>query len=85
MVPGYLSNAVYYGPGGTDTSENPLYVDEFAEFPGNLSFGQITNIFYETKFYQGLLYPGLTAKPPLVIFNSYGCGPDFSGDQKRGC
>ena len=81
MVPGSVNASVYYGAGGTDTSANPVYVDEFAEFPGNLNFGQITNIFYETKFYQGLVFPGLTANPPLVIFNSYGCGPDFSGDQ----
>ncbi|HSY36825.1 MAG TPA: hypothetical protein VK814_13805 [Acidobacteriaceae bacterium] len=81
VVPGYVYAGVYYGPGGTDTSENPLYVDEFAEFPGNLSFGQITNIFYETKFWQNLVYPGLTANPPLVIFGNYQCGPDFSADQ----
>jgi hypothetical protein len=81
IVGGYVSNGVYYGAGGTDTSQNPLYVDEFAIFPSALSFGQVTNLFYTTKFYQGLLYPGLTAKPPLVIFGGYGCGPDFSGDQ----
>jgi hypothetical protein len=81
LVPGSVNASVYYGPGGTDTAQNPLIVDEFAEFPGNLSFGQVTNIFYETKFYQGLVFPGLAANPPLVIFNSYGCGPDFSQDQ----
>jgi hypothetical protein len=81
MVPGYVNAGAFYGSGGTDTSENPLYVDEFAEFPSNLSFGKITNIFYETKFYQGLLYSGLTANPPLLIYESSGCGPDFSGDQ----
>jgi len=81
MVPGFVNAATYYGPGGTDTTALPVYVDEFATFPGDLSFGQITNIFYNTKFYQGLVYPGLTTNPPLVIFNSAGCGPDFSGDQ----
>ncbi len=81
IMGGSVSNGVLYGPGGTDTSENPLYIDEFAIFPGNLSFSQITNIFYETKFYQNLVYPGLTSNPPLVILNGYGCGPDPSGDQ----
>jgi hypothetical protein len=81
MVPGYLSNGAYYGVGGTDTTQNPVYVDEFAIFPGNLTFGQITNLFYETKFYQGELFPSILAKPPLVIFEGNGCGPDFSGDQ----
>ena len=81
MVPGYVNNKTFYGPGGTDTTQNPLYVDEFAEFAGNLSIQQIANLFYTTKFYQNLLYPGLAANPPLVIMNNYGCGPDFSGDQ----
>ena len=69
------------GRHANDSSQGVVNVDEFAIFPGNLSFGQLTNIFYDTKFYQGLLYPGITSNPPLVIFNTYGCGPDFSGDQ----
>jgi hypothetical protein len=81
MVPGYVSNGAYYGVGGADTSQNPVYVDEFAIFPSDLSFGQVTNLFYTTKFWQSLIYPGLLANPPLVILNNYGCGPDFSGDQ----
>ena len=81
MVPGYVSSGVSYGVGGSDTTQNPVYIDEFAIFPGNLTFGQISNIFYETKFYQGQLFPGITTNPPLVIFESTGCGPDFSGDQ----
>lgn len=82
VVPGFLINAVYYGPGGSDTTQNPVYMDEFVEFPGNLTFGQITNLFYETKFYQSLLYS--YAKPPKVILEGSGCGPDFSGDQTMG-
>ncbi len=81
MVPGYLSNGVVYGVGGTDAAQNPVNSDEFAIFPGNLTFGQITNIFYETKFYQSQLFPNILANPPLVVFEGYGCGPDFSGDQ----
>ncbi len=81
MVPGYVSSGTTYGVGGTDAAQNPVYVDEFALFPSALSFGAISNIFYETKFYQGLLYPGITANPPLVILGNQGCGPDYSGDQ----
>jgi len=81
MVPGYVYAGNYYGADASDSSQGAVNVDEFAIFPGNLSFGQLTNIFYDTKFYQGLLYSGLTSNPPLVIFNTYGCGPDFSGDQ----
>ncbi len=82
VVPGYYSNGVYYGPGGSDATQNPLTVDEFALFPGNLTFGQVTNIFYETKFYQNLLYA--YAKPPKVVLESCCCGPDYSGDQTMG-
>ena len=79
LVPGYVSNGAYYGMDNADSSQNPLYIDEFAIFPGNLSFGQVTNLFYTTKFYQNLLYSYTT--PPVVVFDSCGCGPDFSGDQ----
>lgn len=81
MVPGYVSGGTYYGVGGTDASQNPVYEDEFAIFPSDLSFGQVTNLFYTTKFWQSLIYPGLQANPPLVILGTQGCGPDFSGDQ----
>ena len=81
MVPGYISGGAVYGVGGSDMSQNAVYVDEFAIFPSALTFGQITNIFYTTKFYQNFLYPGLAANPPLVILGTQGCGPDFSGDQ----
>jgi hypothetical protein len=81
MVPGYVSNGQAYGVGGTDSSQNPVYIDEFALFNTALTFGQVTNLFYPTKFWQSLIYPGLLANPPLVILGGYGCGPDFSGDQ----
>ncbi len=81
MVPGYISNGVTYGVDGPDASQNPVYVDEFALFNSDLTFGQVSNLFYTTKFWQSLLYPGLLANPPLVILGGWGCGPDFSGDQ----
>jgi hypothetical protein len=78
MVPGYVSNGSYYGIAGTNNAAPPVYIDEFAIFPGNLSFPDVTALFYETKFYQGELYNMTT--PPLVILGGYGCGPDLSGD-----
>ena len=81
MAPGYVGGGAFFGQGGTDTSQNALYVDEVAIVPGVLSKYAIANLFYETKFYQNLLFAGLTANPPLVVFEGYGCGPDPSGDQ----
>jgi hypothetical protein len=81
MVPGYVSKGVAYGVAGSNSAAPPTNVDEFAIFPGNLTFKQITALFYETKFYQNEVFPGLTATPPLVILEGNGCGPDFSGDQ----
>lgn len=81
MVPGYVSNGVTYGVAGSNSAAPPTNIDEFAIFPGNLNFKQITALFYETKFYQNEVAPGLTATPPLVILEATGCGPDFSGDQ----
>ena len=78
MVPGYVSNGTYYGVAGTNSAAPPVDIDEFAIFPGNLSFPQITSLFYETKFYQGELYK--TTTPPVVILGGWGCGPDLSGD-----
>jgi hypothetical protein len=78
MVPGYVSKGTFYGVAGTNNAAPPVDIDEFAIFPGNLSFPQITSLFYETKFYQGELYN--TTVPPLVILGGQGCGPDLSGD-----
>jgi hypothetical protein len=78
MVPGYVSNGTYYGVAGTNNAAPPVFIDEFAIFPGNLGFPDVTALFYETKFYQGELYT--TTTPPLVIFGSTACGPDLSGD-----
>jgi hypothetical protein len=78
MVPGYVSNGTYYGAAGTNSAAPPVYIDEFAIFSGDLSFPQITSLFYETKFYQGELYN--TTTPPVVILGGTACGPDMSGD-----
>jgi hypothetical protein len=71
MVPGYVSNGAYFGVAGTNSSQTPTYVDEFAVFPAALSFGQISDLFYETKFYEGVLNPVTT--PPVLVFDNDGC------------
>jgi hypothetical protein len=78
MVPGYVSNGTYYGVAGTNNAAPSVYIDEFAIFPSNLGFPEVTGLFYQTKFYQGEIYN--TTTPPLVILEGYGCGPDLSGD-----
>ena len=67
MVPGYRSGGATYGVGGTDTTQNPVYVDEFAIFPGNLSASQIDNLFYTAKFYEPVV--DSTTPQPVVILD----------------
>lgn len=65
MVPGYVSGGTYYGIAGTTSTQSPTYIDEFAIFPGTLSQAQLQTLFFQTKFYQGLVN---TASPkPVVI------------------
>jgi hypothetical protein len=73
MVPGYVSGGSYYGVAGTNTLATPTYVDEFAIFPGNLSMAQVSKIFSQTKFYQGLITP---SSAPVWVFDD-----DAGGDQ----
>jgi hypothetical protein len=67
MVPGYVGGGTYYGFAGTNTTENPLYVDEFAVFPSDLNLTQIDGLFYWTKFYQGLLNVSNSTRPVYLI------------------
>ena len=67
MVPGYVSDGAYFGIAGTTTT----YVDEFAIYPGSLTLGQISNLFYETKFHAMVLNP--VATPPMLVFDDDGC------------
>jgi hypothetical protein len=66
MVPGYVSGGTYYGVGGTDSTQNPTYIDEFAIFPGNLNQTQVQTLFYQTKFYQGIVNQA-TPKPVVIV------------------
>jgi hypothetical protein len=80
MVPGYVSGGTTYGVAGTTSTQTPTTIDEFAIFPFNLSMTQIHDLFYWTKFYQGLVYPRTGAAAPVVIFDNDSCGGDPSGD-----
>lgn len=75
VLSGYVANGAYYGGAPTDASQAPTYLDEFAEFPSALSFGAISNIFYETKFYQTVA--NVVTPEPVMIVDDDGCGdPD---------
>jgi len=73
MVAGFRREGIYYGAAGFIGNQNPTDIDEFAIFPGDLSEEQISNIFSQTKFYQGLLRPS-PASIPILIFDNDGCG-----------
>jgi hypothetical protein len=72
MVPGYVSGGTYYGVAGTTNTQNPTYIDEFAIFPGNLNQTQLQTLFYETKFYQGIVNTGTTKPVVIVDDDTYG-------------
>ena len=72
MVPGFVSGGTYYGVGGTTSAITSIDVDEFAIFHGNLSMTQVSNLFSQTKFYQGLIRASPTTIPVLV-FDNDGC------------
>ncbi|MBW4037521.1 MAG: LamG domain-containing protein [Acidobacteria bacterium] len=71
LIPGYISGGNYYGVAGTNSAQTRTYIDEAGIFPGVLSPNEITELFYQTKFYQGLMKSYAT--PPLVIFSNDGC------------
>ncbi|MGA7156016.1 MAG: hypothetical protein WBY53_04175 [Acidobacteriaceae bacterium] len=75
MAPGYVSGGVYYGIDSSDATQTPSYIDEFAEFPSALNFGQVSNIFYTTKFYQ-LVAKQVTTKPVLIFDDDSGGDSD---------
>lgn len=72
LVPGYVSGGTYFGVAGSNAAQTPTNVDEAAVFPGVLSQNEITALFYQTKFYQGLMKA--QPQPPLVILSEDGCG-----------
>jgi hypothetical protein len=76
IIAGALFNTLHLGIGGTVTTTEAQFIDEFALFPQVLTPHEIQSLFYQTKFYQSLLKPRPTL-PPLVIFDNDGCAdPD---------
>lgn len=66
MVPGFVSGGTYYGVAGPNSTQTPIYIDEFAIFPGNLNQTQVQTLFYQTKFYQGIVNQA-TPKPVVIV------------------
>ena len=56
----------------TNSAEAPTLIDEFAMFSQGPSQSLIQSLFYQTKFYQGLLRP-VPAVPYVLIFSNDGC------------
>jgi hypothetical protein len=73
IIAGALVNGQHLGIGGTATTTEPQFIDEFAVFPRVLTPHEIQSLFYQTKFYQGLLR-SRPKTPPLVVFDNDGCG-----------
>jgi hypothetical protein len=72
MVPGYVSQGIRYGIAGTNSTQNSIFIDEFAVFPGDLNDAEVQTLFYQTKFYQGLLKKAPTSSPVLIFDNDAG-------------
>jgi hypothetical protein len=75
MVPGYVSGGTYYGVAGTNGTQTPTYIDEFAILPGTLTQSQLQTIFYQTKFYQGIVNTP-SPKPVMVVDDDTYDDPD---------
>ncbi len=67
MVPGYVSGGAYYGVAGATGTQTPTYIDEFAVFPFDLNLTQINDLFYWTKFYQGLINKRVATSTPMLV------------------
>jgi hypothetical protein len=72
---GYWDGTKGNGSDG-NSSESALVIDEFAGFSMTPSQALIQSVFYQTKWYQGLLRP-IPATPYVLVFDNDGCGdPD---------
>ena len=72
MAPGYVSGGNFFGVAGTSSTQSPTYVDEFAIFPGVLSQTQIQSLFYQTKFWQGVVKT-IPSTPYALVVDEDGC------------
>jgi hypothetical protein len=73
VIGGALVSGKHLGIGGTAATTPPQFIDEFAVFPRVLTAYEIQRLFYQTKFYQGLLKTQPIVAP-LVVFDNDGCG-----------
>jgi hypothetical protein len=75
VLSGSYNGSTYSGSTAV-TTDPPIIIDTFAVFPAQLTLTQIHSIFYQTKFYQGLLKT-VPAVPYTLIFDNDGTGdPD---------
>jgi hypothetical protein len=65
MAPGAISGGVFNGIAGTNSAAPTTYDDELAIFPSVLSFTSISQLFYQTKFYQGIV--NVAVKPVVIV------------------
>jgi hypothetical protein len=74
-VSGYWNGTTGNGSSAV-TTDPPILIDEVAVFPAALTQAQIQSLFYQTKFYQGML-KAIPSTPYKLIFDNDGCGdPD---------
>ncbi len=66
MAPGYVSAGVYNGVDQTDSTQTATNVDEFAIWNRALTPTEIYSIYYQTKFYQGVL-PSVPTHIPVIL------------------
>ncbi len=68
MAPGQISGGSPLGVAGTNSAAPVTYDDEFAIFPSVLSPTAVGQLFYQTKFYQGVVNAA-NPKPVLIVDN----------------
>jgi hypothetical protein len=70
VLSGSYNGSAYSGSSAVST-DPPIIIDTFAVFPAQLTLTQIHSVFYQTKFYQGLLKT-VPAVPYTLIYDNDG-------------